>query len=153
MILDKLAKPTQVIRSGMKVGAFFQQCVEHDVAGLPFVNHAGEVVGRISMRHIFKQTCIPKYVLDAAHLLGDDIEEVNIPRQRAFDLLEQPVDGFLLNRFPSARPSSPVIKGLAIMEQQGSSYIFIIDDDGYQGIVTHQDIARRMIEHTKNFKI
>ncbi len=153
MILDKLAHPTQVMRFGDKVRDFFERCTECGVPGLPFVDGSGRVVGRVSMRHIFRERCIPRYILDSAHLLGDDIHEVNIPSQSAFELLEQPVEGFVLKQYAHATPNSPIIKGLAIMEKLSTNYIFIMEGEEYQGIVTRRDIARRMVEATRDFSL
>ena len=153
MILDKLAHPTDVMRSGDKVRDFFEKCTESSVPGLPYVDASGRVIGRISMRHIFRERCIPRYILNSAHLLGDDIHEVNIPSQSAFELLQQPIDDFVLKQFASASPNSPIIKGLAIMEKYTTTYIFIMDGEEYQGIVTRRDIARRMVEATGDFTL
>lgn len=151
MILDRLAKPTEVIRPGMQVSSFFERCIRYNVSGLPYVNEQGILCGRLSMRHLFRETCIPPYLLRTAHFLGDDIDAVNIPHQQAFDLLARSVDSFVLKQYAFASPNSPIIKGLAMMEQFGTNYIFIVDGSDYHGIVTRQDIARRMIEATKDF--
>jgi CBS domain-containing protein len=153
MILDKLARPTPSLGFGDKVRDCFEMCAEYGVPGLPFVDDSGLVVGRLSMRHIFRERCIPRYILDSAHLLGDDIHEVNIPSQSAFELLELPVDAFVLKQYAYATPQSPIIKGLAIMEKLSTNYIFIMEGEQYHGIVTRRDIARRMVEASRDFSL
>lgn len=146
MKLENLAIPTDVIRPGMTVGDFLEECVKQDVPGIPYVNEQGVIVGRISIRHCFKESCVPHYVINAAHLLGDDIDSVDIPNVAASKLLQSPVEPYVLKKYPVASSSSPVIKGLAIMEQMNTSYIFLIDKGEYRGVVTRMGIARRIIE-------
>lgn len=146
MILDNLAIPTAVMHSGDRVSDFFAECVRRDVPGLPFVSGQGEITGRISIRHIFKETCVPHWAIRAAHVLGDRIDAVNIPHVRARQILDEPVDHYVLPEFASSTSQSPIVKGLAIMEQVNSSYIFLIDDGRYAGIVTHMKIASRLMD-------
>jgi CBS domain-containing protein len=42
--------------------------------------------------------------------------------------------------------AEPAIKALAIMEKNDTSYLFVVDDGEYQGIVTIQGIAAKMSE-------
>lgn len=153
MDLKNLAIPTAVMRAGMSIGDFLRECVKSDVPGLPFANEQGEIVGRISIRHCFKECCIPHFMIDTAHLLGDEIEAVNIPHIDARRLLDEPVERYLLSDFPHATPNSPLIKGLAFMEQLNSAYIFLIEDGNYCGIVTHMAISKRIIESTGHLEL
>lgn len=146
MKLENLAIPTDVMRQGMHVSDFLRECVKRDVPGIPYVDEQGVIAGRISIRHCFKESCVPHYIINAAHLLGDNIDSVNIPDVAASELLQSPVERFLLAQYPAASSSSPVIKGLAIMEQLNTSYIFLIDGGNYRGVVTRMGIARRIIE-------
>jgi len=146
MILANLAKPTQVVKSGMTLREALDICVKCDVPGVPFVDDAGEIIGRICIRETLRKTCIPSYVVDAAHVLGADIHEVNIPELHAVDLLSQPVDHFILATVITVTSQSPVIKGLAILEQLQSDYLFLVDDGDYKGVVTHMGIAQRLLE-------
>ncbi len=150
MILDHIAIPTAVMRREHRVEDFFAECVRRDVPGLPFVNDQGEITGRISIRHVFKETCIPHWAIRAAHVLGDRIDAVNIPHVRAREILAEPVEKYRLPAFASSTPRSPIVKGLAIMEQVNTSYIFLIDDGQYTGIVTHMKIARQLMEKAGN---
>ena len=145
MRLENLAQPTATIRAGMSVGDFMAECVRSNVRGLPYVDGAGRVVGRLSIRHCFRETCIPDFVVKAAHVLGDAIQAVNIPPVAARDILDRPVEPLVLDSFAHAGSNAPVMKALAIMEQLNTSYLFVIDEGKYRGIVTHMAIAGRML--------
>lgn len=149
MVLENLAIPTDVIRPGARVRDFLAECIRCNVPGLPYVNDAGQIVGRLSLRHCFKTSCIPLYLIEAAQVLGDDIQEVNIPEGRAEEFLNEPVERHLLKPMARTSSRSPLIKGLAIMEKFNTGYIFLIDDGVYKGIVTHLEIAQRVIEHSR----
>jgi len=151
--LENLAIPTAVMRAGQSIGDFLRECVAKDVPGLPFADAQGKIVGRISIRHCLKECCIPRYVIDSAHLLGDAIDAVNIPHVDARRLLGEPVENYLLSNFPHASSGSPLIKGLAYMEQLNTTYIFLIDGDDYCGIVTHMGISKRLLEATSGEKL
>jgi hypothetical protein len=153
MDLRNLAIPTAVIHPGARVREFFAECVRRDVPGVPYVDEQGVIVGRLSIRHSFKQSCIPRWVINAAHVLGDGIHAVNIPHVQAKALLDEPVERHLLRGFASSSSHSPIVKGLAIMEQENTSYIFLIDEGVYKGVVTHMAIARRMMESTGTLEL
>jgi CBS domain-containing protein len=46
---------------------------------------------------------------------------------------------------PTVSPRSSVVKALALMEQHNSSYVFLIEDETYLGLVTRMVIAMRMM--------
>ena len=85
-------------------------------------------------------------MLGVAHLLGDEIDGVRMPNIKISDFLHEPIEEFVLADFHQAKSHSPVIKVMALMEQVNTSYVFIVDDGEYQGIVTHMGIARRLLE-------
>ena len=145
MRLLDIIVPTGVARAGMTVRAVFEECVKRNVPGIPYCDHDGQVIGRVSIRHTLKQTCIPEYMVKAAHLLGDSLMHVSIPEVLAKEVLEMPVDLFLLENIACVTPESPIVKALAIMEQYNSGYIFLIDKGVYKGIVTRMGIAALML--------
>lgn len=153
MNLHNLAIPTAVIHPGSRIQDFFETCLIYGAPGLPYVDATGTIVGRLSIRHVFKCTCIPDYVLRAAHLLGDNIESVNVPRVQVSHLLQEPVEKYVLKEYAVASSHTPVVKGLAIMEQLNTNYLFVIDENDYKGIVTHMAIAHRVIEQTDNLEL
>lgn len=150
MRLLDIIVPTGVARAGMTVRAVFEECVKHNVPGIPYCDHDGQVIGRVSIRHTLKQTCIPRYMVNAAHLLGDSLMHLSIPEVLAREILDMPVDPFLLENIASVTPESPVVKALAIMEQYNSGYIFLIDRGVYKGIVTRMGIAALMLQIREN---
>ncbi len=147
MILREVMITTLVAHAGMTVGEVFQECVTKSVAGLPYRDEKGSIVGRISMRHVFREKCVPRDVVGGAHLLGDAISHLELQDIEKCHILGQPVEPFLLTTIPSLNSSSPVIKAVAIMEQYNSSYLFIIDDGVYQGTVTRAGIASLLVKH------
>ncbi len=145
MRLLDIIVPTGVARAGMSVSEVFEECVKRNVPGIPYVDGDDQVIGRVSIRHTLKQTCIPKYMVKAAHLLGDSLLHVSIPQVLAREVLEMQVNPFVLENIATVTSESPVVKALAIMEQYNSGYIFLIDDGIYKGIVTRMGIAALML--------
>ena len=143
-LLD-IAVKTGVATTGMSIGDVFKECVKHNVPGIPFCDETGHVLGRISMRHAFKSTCIPQNVVDAAHLLGDDLHNISISDSLLETVLSLPVDDFVLEDMAIISAASPILKALAIMERYNTGYIFLIDKGVYGGIVTRMGIAQLML--------
>lgn len=140
--------PTGTAHAGMKVAEVFAECVARNVPGIPFVNDAGRVVGRVSIRHTLKMTCIPEYMVKGAHLLGDAIDPLTIKDDEIRYLLDLPVDGFVLEDIAHLSARSPIVKALSMMEHFNSGYIFLCDNDQYRGIVTRMGIARLLLQST-----
>lgn len=144
--LRAVITPTRVARVGMKVADVFEECVARRVPGIPFCNERDEVVGRVSLRHTLKMTCVPEYMVKGAHLLGDVIEAVRIPDLWAKEVLQMPAEHFVLEPLAIVTSAAPVVKTLAMMEQFNSSYAFVIDDGVYKGMVTRMWIASLMLK-------
>lgn len=145
MRLGKLAIPTASIRAGDTVRTVLEECARADVGGLPFVDDEGRILGRASMRHIMREQCIPYDAIRAAHLI-DDHALLPMPDVQIAALLALPIDPLIIPAAPTVTAHTPVIKGLAIMEQQGTNYLFLVEDGHYSGIVTRMRIARRILE-------
>ena len=129
------------------MGLAFEECVRDNVPGLPFYGEEGVITGRFSIRHILKSTCIPSYMVDAAHLLGDEIGPVTLPSVKVRAILDLPIEPYILDKPACVSPESPVDKALAIMEQTNSGYLFLLDGDNYIGVVTRMGIAALMLKH------
>ncbi|MES9943446.1 CBS domain-containing protein [Candidatus Thiodiazotropha sp. CDECU1] len=145
MKIKYISIPTKVARPGMRIGEVMLECVEKDVPGIPYVNAEGKLSGRFSVRHLFLLCCIPEDVIHGAHLLGDDIEHLDFPHMRADELMEEAVDNYI---FPDAIHLSAnfqAIKALAIMEQYNTEYLFVTEEEEYQGVVTRMSIARAVV--------
>ena len=144
--LKEIITPTRVARAGMSVSEVFEECVARRVPGIPFCNARDEVIGRVSLRHTLKMTCIPGFMVKGAHLLGDTIEAVRIPEVLATEVLLMPAEHFVLEPLAIVTSAAPVVKALAMMEHFNSSYAFVIDDGVYKGIVTRMWIASLMLK-------
>lgn len=142
------------MRKGMTLLDFFEECTHQRVPGVPFVDEYEHVVGRISLRDVFKRLAIPDNVVKVAHFLGDRTEKLELPELKVREILALPVEDFVLETIPNVSPQSGIIKALAIMEMFNSSYIFLTDNDKYLGVVTRMVIARRMMDtvHTMGEK-
>ncbi|MBT8099354.1 MAG: CBS domain-containing protein [Gammaproteobacteria bacterium] len=144
--LSQIIIPTSVARAGVTVGEAFEQCVTHNVPGIPFCDRHDEIIGRVSLRHTMKKTCIPDYVVAGAHLLGDTIRAVKMPGELVTKVLQLPVDGFVLEKLTLLNPAATFIKAMAVMEQDNTDYAFVFGDDGYQGVITRMGIASLMLK-------
>jgi CBS domain-containing protein len=148
-LLDIVVR-TGVARAGMTVAEVFDECVANNVPGIPFCNEDDRVVGRVSIRHTLKHICIPEYIVNMAHLLGDDIEHLSASEIQPRRILKMLIDPFVLEDVASVTSASPLIKALAIMERFNSGYIFLIDSDKYQGIVTRMGIAELLLKAVRS---
>ncbi len=150
MDLLNLAVDTRVIRPGAQVRTVFEACVHNNVSALPYMDAQGVITGKLSIRHIMKHA-IPDHVVRMAHVLGDNIDAVNIPPVAVEGLLARPVEEFLLEPVIVSRHTR-VIKALAMMEYHNTSYLFVVDEGKYEGIVTRMSIAWRMLETSEAHK-
>jgi predicted transcriptional regulator len=145
MKLEHLAITTNAMHKGMSLRDFFEECVRCNVPGLPYVDADGKVVGRISIRDVYKHLAIPDHLIKVAHVLGDRTDKIDLPEMQVIEAMTLPVESYLLENIPSVSPRSSVVKALAIMEMFNTSYIFLIENEEYQGVVTRMVIARRML--------
>lgn len=141
MNLQEILIPTGVARAGMTFGDALKECVKRDVPGIPFVDEQGHIIGRFSVRHAFRLTCVPKDVIRGAHLLGDNLSHMTMPELNAEEVMARPIEEFILEDAIRLAPGSPAIKALAIMEQYNTSYLFVTEGESYLGVITRMDIA------------
>jgi predicted transcriptional regulator len=154
MKLERLATMTGFMRHGMTLRDFFQEAVRCNVPGLPYVDARDQIVGRISIRDVYKRIAVPDSLLSIADALGDgdQIGNLDLPEMKVQTLMASPVEDYLLEKIPSVSPSSSIVKALALMEVHNSSYIFLIEDGRYEGVVTRMEIAGRMLECVKEME-
>jgi predicted transcriptional regulator len=145
MKLEHLAIPTGVMHKGATVRDFFEEAVRCNVPGLPYVNDQGEIVGRLSIRHVYKHIAVPDSLIRVANGLGDATENIDLHEMKVIETLSLPVETYLLEHMPSVSPHSSIVKALALMELHNSGYIFLIDEGEYNGVVTRMLIADRML--------
>lgn len=146
MKLVDVIKPTAVGRPGMLVKDVFRLCVEADVPGIPFVDEYQQIIGKLSIRHVLKETCIPDFMVKHAHLLGDTLHHLDISKELLASVLALPADDFVLPDSPQATSNTPFSKALAIMEEQDTTYLFVMDQGIYRGTVSIMGIAHAMLE-------
>lgn len=137
---------TAVMRKGMSIRDFFEEAVRSNVPGLPFIDEHDRIVGRISVRDVFKHIAVPNSYLRLADALGDETDRLDMSEKRILDSLALPVETYLLDNIPSVSPASSLVKALAIMEAHNTHYIFLIEDGAYMGIITRMVIAHRLLE-------
>jgi CBS domain-containing protein len=145
MKLQHLSIATGVMRKGMTLRDFFEECVRCNVPGLPYVDDQDRIVGRISIRDVYKHMAIPDHVIRVADMLGDHTDHLDLPEMKVQETLALPVETYLLSNIPSVSPRSSIVKALAIMEMHNTSYIFLIENGEYMGLVTRMVIAHRML--------
>lgn len=152
MKLEHLSIATGVMRKGMTLRNFFEECVRCNVPGLPYVDDSDRVVGRISIRDVYKHMAIPDHLVKVAYVLGDKTDELDLPEMKVIETLALPVETNLLENIPSVSPRSSIVKALAIMEMFNTSYIFLIENGRYKGLVTRMVIAHRMLLCVKEYE-
>jgi hypothetical protein len=59
--LNELIVPTAVATPGVSVETLFRECAAKQMPGLPFRDASGRIIGKASIRHVLKMTCIPDY--------------------------------------------------------------------------------------------
>lgn len=137
---------TKEVRSGMLVQDVFSECERTHVQALPFVDGAGRIIGRVTLKNIMKASCLPEYMVEMASLLGSFLSCVDNAEEKVSEVLCSPVDKYVREAGQFIATEEPAIKALAIMERSDTSYIFVVDDGEYKGIITIQGIAARMSE-------
>lgn len=145
MKLDQLAKITPVAVSGMTVRQFFEICLEYEIPGIPFADSSGQIIGRLSLRHIVKTNFIPQYASHVAHLMGDEDKPHMLNDEHVESCLQLDVDDFVLLDVPSQHSISPLFAAMARMEKYNTSYLFVIDDMQYLGLVTRFDVVKALL--------
>ncbi len=140
---------TEVMRKGMTIREFFEEAVRSNVPGLPFVDEQGHIVGRISVRDVFKHIAVPSSYLRLVDAIGDQTDKLDLSEQRILDSMAVTVETYLLENIPSVSPASSLVKALAIMEAYNTHYIFLIEDGKYMGLVTRMVIASRLLDWMK----
>jgi len=145
MILADLIVPTAVATPGMTVEAVFRECRRTGVPGIPFRDARGRMTGKVSIRHVLKETCIPDYLVKHAVLLGDRSPSLNIPLEKARQVLSLEVDSFVLPDKAIISPESSVAKALAVMERHDTTYLFVVDDGNYLGCISIMGVGECLI--------
>ena len=144
MKLKQILIPTKVASHGMMVREVFVECGRAHIPALPFCTRSGRITGRFTLKNIMKLSCLPDYIIESARILGEEMSCMNDIESKAKRLLCTPVDPYVQDPALSLTSDAPAIKALAMMEQNDTSYLFVVDDGQYQGAVTIQSLARML---------
>jgi len=137
---------TPVTRPGMLIGEALRICVERGVPGLPFVDQSGKVTGRFSVRHAFLLSSISSDMIKGAHLIGHDALCLSHGPDHYGELFALTIEQTILEDAACLPSNALVEKGMALMEKFNSSYLFVIDDERYRGVVTRLSLTRALLE-------
>jgi CBS domain-containing protein len=66
---------------------------------------------------------------------------------KAKEVLDIPVERFVQEPHLSLTSGSSTVKALAMMEQSDTSYIFVVDEGRYKGVVTIHSLADKLAEY------
>ncbi|MBL3529024.1 MAG: CBS domain-containing protein [gamma proteobacterium endosymbiont of Lamellibrachia anaximandri] len=146
MLVKDCIIETGVIRSGMLVREVFSECGRTHVQALPCVNEKGKITGRLTLKNIMKFSCLPEYMVELAPLLGGFLSCVDNAEEKINQVLCSQVDSYVRKAGIFTSSDAPAIKALAMMEKSDTSYLFVVDEGEYRGIITIQGIAARMSE-------
>ena len=144
MKLKQILIPTKVASAGMTVREVFTECGRANIPALPFCTKSGRIAGRVTLKNIMKLSCLPDYIVESARILGEEMSCMEDIEAKAKQLLCVPVDPYVQEPALFLSPEAPAIKALAMMEQNDTSYLFIVDNGQYQGTVTIQCLARML---------
>jgi len=130
-----------VAKAGMRVREFFEECTRANTPGLPFCDTSGQITGRVTLKNVLKHACLPEYVVEMAHVLGEQLSNLQDIGADAGRLLSNPVDQYKQEPHLSITSASSAVKALAMMEREDTSYIFVVDEGKYKGVVTIHGLA------------
>ncbi|MES9834473.1 MAG: CBS domain-containing protein [Candidatus Thiodiazotropha sp. DIVDIV] len=146
MLVSDVLIRTKVVKNGMLVRDVFAECGRAHVQSLPFIDGHGKISGRVTLKNIMEFSCLPEHMVDMAPLLGSFLSCVNNAEEKVKEVLCSSVDKYVRDAGQFINSGAPAIKALAFMEKNDTSYIFVVDEGQYMGIVTIQGIAARMSE-------
>jgi hypothetical protein len=64
MKIDRVLTPTRTATYGMSVREFTAECIRVNARGLPFRTRSGHISGRVTLKNIFKMSCLPEYLVE-----------------------------------------------------------------------------------------
>jgi CBS domain-containing protein len=146
MTVASVMIPTGTAHPGMTVGALFDLCGRDHVQALPFVGADGRINGRVTLKNILRVSCLPEYVVELAPLLSSKLSCVEHAEEKAREIIGNPIEPYVQRPHQSISSGAPLIKALALMEKSDTSYIFVVDEGTFQGVITIQGIAAKMSE-------
>jgi predicted transcriptional regulator len=136
---------SRVADSGTTVRELFEECARANLPGLPFCDDQGQIVGRVTLKNVLKQSCLPEYMVELAHVLGERFSHMEDMCTDIIHLLDKPVTPFVQQPHLSLESDSTAVKALAMMEQSDTSYILVVDQGHYLGTVTIHSLANTLV--------
>ncbi len=144
MKLDQIMIPTKTATRDMSVREFVLECTRANAPGLPFTTPSGRISGRVTLKNVFKKSCLPDYIVETARILGDQLTCLDDIEGKTKEMMDSPVESFMQEPHLTIKADAAALKALAMMEQNDTSYIFVVDDGQYFGVATIQSLARKL---------
>lgn len=144
MDIQNVLIPTIIIHPGMFVRDLFNECGNLHVHALPYCDEKGVLTGTLTLKNVMKFSCLPDHMVELANLLGNQMSCVENAEDKAREIICNPVEPYVRKLHETISSKEPLIKALALMERNKTSYIFVVDDGNYKGQVTIQGIAKVM---------
>ena len=144
MKLDQIMIATKTATRDMRVREFVIECTRANIPGLPFTTPSGRISGRVTLKNILKLSCLPDYIVETARILGDQLTCIDDLEGKIKEMMDSHVEPFMQEPHLAIESDAAAFKALAMMEQNDTSYIFVVDDGRYRGVVTIQSLARKL---------
>jgi predicted transcriptional regulator len=145
MLPPELLIRTRVARAGMKVREIFEECLRARLQSMPYCDDRDVVIGRVTLKHIINRSIVPEYMAELAPVLGSDMVAFGEMEETTRKVLDDPVEPYVQEPHAAIDSTTPLMKALAVMEHYDTSYLFVVDDDRYQGTLTVPGIAAWMM--------
>ncbi|MCU7834727.1 MAG: CBS domain-containing protein [gamma proteobacterium symbiont of Taylorina sp.] len=142
--IQRVLIPTIIVQQGMSVRDVFTECGKLHIHALPYSDKKGIICGRVTLKNIMKFSCLPEHMIELAHLLGNQMSCIENAEEKAREIICNPIEPYVRKLSETITSTEPLIKALAIMERNETSYIFVVDDGKYKGQITIQGIAQVM---------
>jgi len=147
MTVESVMIPTGTAHPSMTVRDLFDLCGRDHVQALPFIDASGQIAGRVTLKNILRVSCLPEYMVEMAPLLNSKLSCVENAEEKAREIICNLIEPYVQTPpQQSISSSAPLIKALAMMEKNDTSYIFVVEDGVFRGVVTIQGIAAKMAE-------
>ena len=146
MNVKQVLIPTKVVMAGMTVREVFQECSRVNTPSLPFCDDNGRITGRVTLKNILTRSCLPEFMIELAIVLGEQLSHMQDMGVETRQLLDSPADSYVQESHISLTSDSPAVKALAMMERSDTSYIFVVDEGCYLGVVTIHSLASALAD-------
>jgi len=144
MNIQSVLIPTIILRPGMYVRDMFAECRKLCIHALPYADKTGVLCGRLTLKNVMRSSCLPEYIVELSHLLGNQMSCIENTEEKMRETICNPIEPYTLELGETITSAEPLVKALAIMVKNETSYIFVVDDGDYKGLVTIQGIAQVM---------